>query len=148
MTLACGVLASRITGWVGLRGATIIGCLVCAAANFLVALCHSYQWQLALAGGLAGLGNGLAMACLANAVVASVPETHTSMATGVNANVRTIGGSIGVAAFTSVIAATVSSSGHPTEDGYVSGFVLLGVAALVGGLAGALMPAIKTPVAA
>ena len=42
-----------------------------------------------------GIGFGLAFAAMANLIVAAVPPEQTGVASGMNANIRTIGGSIG-----------------------------------------------------
>ena len=64
----------------------------------------------------------------------SVPGDQVGIATGMNANIRTIGGAIGTTVFAAAIGATLGASGLPTESGYVTAFVIGAVLAVVGGL--------------
>ena len=54
-----------------------------------------HPWQFYVATAFVGAGVGLAFASMANLIVESVPQTETSVATGTNIIVRTIGGVIG-----------------------------------------------------
>ena len=58
---------------------------------------HDQEWTIYVAMALVGLGIGFAFSAMSNLVVEAVPVTQTGVATGMNANVRTIGGSIGSA---------------------------------------------------
>jgi hypothetical protein len=58
-----------------------------------------------------------------------------------NANIRTIGGSIGAAVMSSVVTATAHHGKLPTVSGYNRGFGLLAIAAVGAAAAGALVPA-------
>ena len=79
---------------------------------------HDTRWQIAVAGGLFGLGIGLAFASMANLIVGSVPAGQTGVATGMNANIRTIGGAIGAAVVSGVITANPQANGLPREAGF------------------------------
>jgi hypothetical protein len=57
-----------------------------------------------------------------------------------NANIRTIGGAIGAAVVSSIIAATVTADGLPTKAGYTHAFQVLAVAAIAGTFAALLVP--------
>ena len=59
-----------------------------------------------------------------------------------NANIRTIGGSLGAAFMASVVTAGASSSGLPKESGYTNGFVMLGAAVALAAVAALFIPAI------
>jgi len=56
------------------------------------------------------------------------------IATGMNANIRTIGGAIGTTVFAAAIGATLGAAGLPAESGYIAAFVIGAVLAVVGGL--------------
>ncbi|WP_197038166.1 MULTISPECIES: hypothetical protein [Actinomycetes] len=60
-----------------------------------------------------------------------------------NANIRTIGGSLGAAFMASIVAIGASSSGVPAESGYTNGFAMLGVAGVLAAVAALLIPAVK-----
>jgi hypothetical protein len=57
-----------------------------------------------------------------------------------NANIRVIGGAVGTAAVTSVVTAHATATGLPVEGGYVGGFLLVAIFALVATAAAALVP--------
>ena len=54
-----------------------------------------------------GCGVGLVFACLSNLIVAAVPPEQTGVASGMNANIRTVGGSIGAAVMATIVTASV-----------------------------------------
>ncbi len=83
---------------------------------------------------------GFLLAALASIVVAGVPDTQTGVATGMNANIRTIGGAVGTAVAATVIAQQASSGGLPTESGFDHAFLLLGAVTLLGVGAAAALP--------
>jgi sugar phosphate permease len=88
-----------------------------------------------------GLGIGLAFASMANLIVQSVPAEQTGAATGMNANIRTIGGSLGAAVMSSLVTGNLQASGLPAESGYTEGFALLAVLCLAASLTALLVPA-------
>jgi len=139
-TFLCGLVAARLATRIGVRQAIVLGCLITSGGLGVAVLAHDQKWEMYLAGGLSGLGTGLTFACLANAVVAAVPPEKTGVATGMHANIRTVGGSIGAAVMTTIVTANLGSSGFPVEDGYTHGFAFLAAAALLAGLAGLLIP--------
>ncbi|NUR41489.1 MAG: MFS transporter, partial [Streptomyces sp.] len=106
----------------------------------LLALWHDEQWQVALVSALFGLGVGLAFASMANLIVGSVPADQTGAATGMNANIRTIGGSIGAAVTSVLVTGHLQPSGLPYESGYTHGFTLLALLLLGAALAALLVP--------
>ncbi|WP_344055075.1 MFS transporter, partial [Planotetraspora silvatica] len=88
---------------------------------------HDQPWQIAVAGGVFGLGLGLAYASMTNLIVQSVPANQTGAASGMNANIRTIGGSIGTAVVSSVITGHLEPGGLPYESGFTHSFSVLAV---------------------
>jgi MFS family permease len=112
------------------------GAALGAVACGFLALWHDRQWQVAFAAGVFGLGIGLAFASMANLIVGSVPAEQTGAATGMNANIRTIG-----AAVTSVlVTGRLQPSGLPYASGYSHGFSLLALLCLAAALAALLVP--------
>ncbi|GAA4574861.1 MFS transporter [Planotetraspora kaengkrachanensis] len=95
--------------------------LSCAA----FAAYHDQPWQLAVAGGVFGLGLGLAYASMTSLIVQSVPANQTGAASGMNANIRTIGGSIGTAVVSSIVTGHLQPSGLPYESGFTHSFSVL-----------------------
>jgi EmrB/QacA subfamily drug resistance transporter len=143
MTFLTGLVAAPIARRVGPKTVVVVGSAIGAVGMFLVAAFHEQAWQVAVSNAVAGTGIGLAFACLAGLIVAAVTPEQTGVASGMNANIRTIGGSIGTAVMASIVTAHVLPSGFPKEVGYTAGFAVLGGALVVGALAGLLIPSIS-----
>ncbi|MGW3109121.1 MFS transporter [Streptomyces sp. NPDC001100] len=136
-----GVLSGRLEPVVGAKALLTTGAALGAVACGILALWHDQQWQIALVAGIFGLGIGLAFASMANLIVGSVPPEQTGAATGMNANIRTIGGSIGAAVTSVLVTGRLQASGLPYGSGYTHGFALLAVLLLGAALAALLVPA-------
>jgi MFS family permease len=93
-----------------------------------------------------GAGIGLAFSAMAALVVAAVPAEQTGVASGMNANIRTIGGSIGAALMASIVTARLESNGLPRESGYTIGFAVLAVGMVLAALAALRIPIGRRPV--
>ena len=76
-------------------------------------------------------------------IVAAVLPAQTGVASGMNANIRTIGGSIGAAVMASVVTADAGPTGVPSESGYTNGFLMLTGALLLAALAALLIPGVR-----
>jgi MFS family permease len=135
-----GVLSGRLEPIVGAKALLTTGAALGALACAILALWHDQQWQIALVAGIFGLGIGLAFASMANLIVGSVPPEQTGAATGMNANIRTIGGSIGAAVTSVLVTGHLQASGLPYDSGYTHGFTLLAVLLLGAALAALLVP--------
>ena len=136
-----GLLSGRLEPVVGAKALLTTGAALGALALGLLALWHAAQWQVAVVAGVFGLGIGLAFASMANLIVGSVPPEQTGAATGMNANIRTIGGSIGAAVTSVLVTGRLQPSGLPYGSGYTHGFTLLAVLCLAAALAALLVPA-------
>ncbi|MGW0834690.1 MFS transporter [Streptomyces prunicolor] len=135
-----GVLSGRLEPIFGAKALLTTGAALGALACAILALWHDQQWQIALVAGIFGLGIGLAFASMANLIVGSVPPEQTGAATGMNANIRTIGGSIGAAVTSVLVTGHLQASGLPYDSGYTHGFTLLAVLLLGAALAALLVP--------
>jgi MFS family permease len=140
LSFLCGTFSGRLSRAIGTRRVIVLGCFINAAGLFFVAFAHHEKWHMYAAAAVTGLGTGLCFAALPNAVMDAVKSAQTGVATGMNANIRTIGGALGSAVMTSLVAAEVSPSGYASEAAYVVGFVFLGVAAVLAGAAGFSIP--------
>ncbi|WP_187264934.1 MFS transporter [Homoserinibacter sp. GY 40078] len=109
------------------------GAAISALSILSMAVFHDSAWQLAIATGGLGIGTGLTVSATPNLIVQSVPATQTGIATGINANVRTIGGALGTTIFTAVVGSTVVA-GLPGESGYIAAFVVGAVLAGIGAI--------------
>ncbi|MFE0679147.1 MFS transporter [Streptomyces sp. NPDC058867] len=138
-----GVLGGRLQPVVGAKALLTAGAALGAVACGFLALWHDEQWQIAVVSGVFGLGIGLAFASMANLIVGSVPPEQTGAATGMNANIRTIGGSLGAAVTGVLVTGSLQPSGLPYESGYTHAFALLAVFCLAAALAALLVPAAR-----
>jgi MFS family permease len=135
-----GLAIGPITAAVGSKIPLVTGGLIGGFAFAFLAVAHSEQWQVYFALALAGLGMGLAFSAMTNLIVQAVPRTHTGVATGMNANIRTVGGAIGSQVVVSVITSGVAVGALPHESGYVLSFLVMAVGLTAAGLAAVLVP--------
>jgi MFS family permease len=136
--LVFGPLSGLLDRRYGPKVPLTMGAILVSVAFVLPALSHVSVWSLVTSGVLTGAGMGLAFAAMANALIETVPATHTGEATSVNAIVRTIGGSIGTAVVAAVIAANTTSQGVPTDQAFTTGFWIcaaVGVLAVIAAFA-------------
>jgi EmrB/QacA subfamily drug resistance transporter len=141
--LVTGMFAGRLAARFGGKALVIAGCLVGAAAMSIIAFAHGLEWHIYVANALMGIGFGLAFAAMSALVVAAVPVTQTGVATGMNANIRNIGGSIGAAVMASIVTSRLEPSGLPQQSGYTTGFAVMTGGLLLAAGAGALIPAAR-----
>jgi predicted MFS family arabinose efflux permease len=142
---ATGLFVGALTRRFGGKVLVIAGCVVGAVAMAMFAFAHSQEWEIYLATGVLGIGFGLAFSAMSANVVSAVPAGQTSVATGMNANIRTIGGSIGAVVMASIVTAKLEPSGLPTESGYTTGFAVMAAVLVLAALAALLIPSQRRP---
>ncbi len=135
-----GVLGGRLEPVLGAKRLLTTGAALGALACGFLTLWHDAPWQIAVVAGVFGLGIGLAFASMANLIVGSVPADQTGAATGMNANIRTIGGSIGAAVTSVLVTGHLQPSGLPYASGYTHGFAVLALLCLAAAGAALLVP--------
>lgn len=128
---AVGFAAGAIARVVPLRVMMALGALLMAGGVVLAVAEHTALITIAIAGGVFGLGIGLAYASAASIIVESVPADRTGIATGVNANLRTIGSAIGSAFTTAVVFGSVAPGDEPGFDSYTLAWLTIAGAAVV-----------------
>ncbi|WP_345893747.1 MFS transporter [Nocardioides sp. TF02-7] len=94
MSFLVGFVTAGLVRRFGARAVIVTGALLNSAAFASIAIWHDTTWQLYAATTLQGFGSGLVFASLAGVVVSAVPPSQTGVASGMNANIRTIGGSL------------------------------------------------------
>jgi MFS family permease len=129
-----GFATGAIARVIPLRVMMALGALFMAGGIVFAIVEHSSLVTLAIAGGLFGVGIGLAYASAASIIVESVPADRTGIATGVNANLRTIGSAIGSAFTTAIVFGSVEAGGTPALDGYTVAWLTLAAGAVIGGI--------------
>lgn len=148
--LVTGFLAGLLAPRIGARAVVLSGSVVAAAGTFGFVLAHDRAWAVVVWTAVLALGVGLAFASLATVVVAAVPPEQTGVASGMNANIRTLGGSLGSAVTGSLLAGSASLGVVAAETGYVVSFTVLGVVFLAAVVATTAIPArsVAVPAAA
>lgn len=138
-----GSLSGPIASVIGAKAQLVWGsaCGVVACAGFTAY--HEEPWQLGVAGAIFGVGLGLAYAAMTSLVVQSVPAWQTGVASGMNANIRNVGGSIGTAVVSSVITAHPRPDGLPHESGFTHAFLLLTLVSAVTVAVALLVPSVR-----
>jgi EmrB/QacA subfamily drug resistance transporter len=142
---ATGLFVGTLTRRFGGKALVVAGCAVGCAAMSMFAFTHSHQWEIYVATSVLGIGFGLAFSAMSANVVSAVPAEQTSVATGMNANIRTIGGSMGAAVMASIVTARLEPSGLPTQSGYTTGFGVMAAVLVAAALAALLIPSQRRP---
>jgi EmrB/QacA subfamily drug resistance transporter len=135
--------SGRLTARYGAKLLLVVGSSVSIFTFVMDVIWRNHLWQFAISMGLQGIGFGLAFAAMSALVVEGVPAHQTGVASGMNANIRTIGGSIGAAVVSSIITASHGPHGLPKESGYVHGFVFLLFSTVAAALAALLVPRVR-----
>nr|BFE57872.1 MFS transporter [Dactylosporangium thailandense] len=143
MMLVFGPLAGLLDRRFGPKVPMALGAIAVTAAFALPAVGHGALWQILVSGLFTGAGIGLAFAAMSNAIIESVPATHTGEAASVNTIARTIGSSIGTAVIAAVIASNTTSRGLPTDDAFTKGFWLCAGVAVLGIVAALILPSAR-----
>ncbi len=138
-----GLFGGQLGQRFGSRQALLAGTIVSAVGYLLFATLHDQRWHVYPISAVIGVGFGLAFAATANLIVAAVPPEQTGVASGMNANIRTIGGAIGAAVMASVVTAGVGPGEVPREAGYTTGFLVLTGAMVLAAGAALLIPSIR-----
>jgi MFS family permease len=140
MMFFMGSASGRLAGRFGSKAPVVAGNAVSVPGFALIAFAHGHIWELCLAGSLLGLGFGLAFSAMSSLIVEAVPPHQTGVASGTNANIRTIGGAIGAALMASIVTAHTGTGGLPAQSGYEWGFAALAGATVLAFLASLLIP--------
>jgi EmrB/QacA subfamily drug resistance transporter len=135
-----GLYAGRFARRVGGKTVVIVGCLIGVVSMAMLAFAHDDKWELYVATAIMGVGFGLAFAAMSSLIVSAVPSEQTGVASGMNANIRTIGGSVGAAVMASIVTSHLGGGGLPKEAGYTIGFALLAGALIVAAIAAMFIP--------
>ena len=144
-TFVAGLLSGRLAARYGSKRLLVVGAALSGVSQLGLALVHDEVWQVLAATVLGGSAFGLAFAAMSNLVVEAVPRSQTGVASGMNANIRTVGGAIGGAVLGSVVTAGARADGLPVEVGYTAGFAVLAGCSAVAALVALLVPVARRP---
>ncbi|MFI5436115.1 MFS transporter [Rhodococcus baikonurensis] len=109
----------------------------------MLTFAHGTLAHFYVANGVLGVGQGMVISCMAGLVVAAVPPEQTGVASGMNANIRNVGGSIGAAVSSMIITAHVGSDGVPAESGFTWAFGTMSATMAVVSLAALAIPSMS-----
>ena len=135
-----GLYSGKIADRFGSKAAVVAGSAVSGIGYVVLALAHAHAWQIYVASSLLGLGLGLAFSAMSNLIVRAVPSHQTGVASGMNANIRTIGGAVGAGVMSSIVTSHVTISGLPAQSGYTDGFLFLAGCTALAVVAALLIP--------
>ena len=130
MALA-GMASGRIAKRVSFKNQMAFGSGLASLSILGFAFLHASMWQLAIGSAVFGLGLGFVYSTMTNVIIQTVLPSQTGAASGMNANIRTIGGAIGTAAMTAIVTSQRQPGGLPAEQGFTSGFLLFALIAAV-----------------
>jgi EmrB/QacA subfamily drug resistance transporter len=135
-----GLFTGRIAVGIGSKAAVFLGSIAACGSYLMLAFAHDHSWEIYVASTLLGVGLGLAYSAMSALIVEAVPVSQTGVASGMNANIRTIGGAIGASVMASIVTAKLLGSGLPAESGYTRGFAFLAAITVVAAAAALLIP--------
>lgn len=138
-------LAGRVAGKYdrrfGAKRMLIGGAVLTFIALAFLAVANGQAWEIITASAVQGAGLGLAFGAMPNLVVAAVDDHQTGVATGMNANIRTVGGALGSTVTASLVTAGVAAGALPGVHGWHLAFWTLALVAAVTVFAAVLVPA-------
>lgn len=138
-----GLLSGRLAARFGSKALLVVGSALSSVGLLGLALAHDQVGLVVAETTVFGFGLGLAFAAMANLVVEAVPPSQTGVASGMNANIRTVGGALGGAVLASVVTSGARADGLPAESGYTAGFLLLAIALTVATLVALFIPVVR-----
>jgi MFS family permease len=137
-----GLVTGRLARRFGARLVVIVGAVISVIPFVMLAAAHDQKWEIYVAMALLGAGFGLAFSAMSVLIVESVPPDQTGVASGMNANIRTVGGAIGAGVMASLVTSG-AVHGVPKESGYTHGFTVLAVTAVLAAVVAVAIPSIR-----
>jgi len=142
-TFVAGLSSGRLAARYGSKAVLAVGATLTSLGTVGLVLAHDHVWQVLVESTVLGLAFGLAFAAMSNLIVEAVPQSQTGVASGMNANIRTVGGALGGAILGSVVTANARPDGFPMESGYTHGFTVLIVTSALAALVSFAVPVVK-----
>ncbi|GAA5050974.1 MFS transporter [Nocardia callitridis] len=140
-TLIAAGAVSVLIRHLGPKVPLVIGTVVATATFGFLVLWHVQHWHFFVATGLLGLGLGLAMGAMPTLLNSGTTPEQTSIANSVNQTLRSVGGSIGTAVATAMLATkTLPGIPLPTLDAYTLAFGVSGGICVLAIIAAAVVP--------
>ena len=140
---AAGFVSGPLARRVGFTGQLVAGAALMAASALGFAFAHGTTLGVSIEAGIAGFGLGIAYAAMTSLIVQAVPASQTGVASGMNANIRTIGGALGSTIMAAIVTSSLEPSGLPHESGYTNGYLVLAIFAFGAVAAGLILPVLR-----
>jgi predicted MFS family arabinose efflux permease len=134
-----GLLLGRLAARYGPKLVLVAGAALSAVPFLILSIRHDSVWIICLALGVFGTGSGLMAGAMPTILLRSVKQDQIGVTTGMNVNIRTIGGAVGTQIVATVIASG-SRDGFGRESAYVASFIVVGVVCLLAVAASAAVP--------
>jgi MFS family permease len=138
-----GFASGPMVNVIGFRMQLAAGAACLAVSSASLSLLHATPLEVTIASGVFGIGLGLSIAAMASLIVQNVPAGQTGVASGMNSNVRTIGGAIGTAVMSALITGNLQPNGQPAETGFTIGFLAMGLLAAIAVAVSFLVPVVR-----
>ncbi|WP_214110436.1 MFS transporter [Acrocarpospora catenulata] len=135
--MAVSPMAARLSAARGPKVSLLLGTLVIAAGYVLALALMGTIWGVVMFSAFISGGLGLAYAAMPTLIMNAVPQTETAAANGLNALMRSIGTSTASAVVGAVLGTMTIKLGAvslPSEDGFRTGMLIGGGAALAAAL--------------
>ena len=140
---AAGFVSGPLARRVGFSAQLVGGAALIAVSALGFAFLHGTTLAISIEAGITGLGLGIAYAAMTSLIVQGVPASQTGVASGMNANIRTIGGALGSTIMAAIVTSRLEPSGLPSESGYTNGYLVLAIFALGAVAAGLILPVLR-----
>nr|WP_277349737.1 MFS transporter [Planosporangium thailandense] len=139
-SLVCPAMARWLERWMPPRLVLPLGSALVTLSFGGFAVWHDRTWHIAAMMGLMGMGIGIAYSAMPALIVARTPAERTASATGINQVLRLMGGAVGAAVMTAVLARYTPPGMHnPLEQGYVAALAVACLAGVVAVLVGCVL---------
>lgn len=137
---AFGACAGPIIRRIGPRVPVIGGSAILVLSLVALLGLHTQRWHFVVVCAALGVGFGLGQSAITALVIASVSPADTGAAVGMNANIRIVGGTLGIQATLLALNASASDGGQRTATSFWAALVLLLVAAALTAVTSLLLP--------
>lgn len=136
-TFVAGVMAVPVAMRTSAMHVVTFGGALAAGGTAAMVVWSDHQWSVLVATGSIGFGIGMIFACVSATLVMAVPMEQAGVVSGMNANLRTIGGALGTAVLTGVVAAHVDPVTEMSDaQGFMAAFLVLVGICVACGVAG------------
>lgn len=137
-------VSGRLIRLVGARQTLMVGATVLGLGYVFAVFLTDAPWQLLVFNCITSAGIGIGYAAMPTLILESVPATEAGSGVGINGLMRAIGTSVAAAVMVAILTSSTTSQGGyeiPAESAFRTCFVVGAVAAFVGVLLAALVPA-------